>query len=189
MAGMKAPLPLLHSTRPLLLAGLAAAVALAGVRSAPAAERVGVYDSRVVAYAHFLRPEHQARLRSLAAEGREAKVANDRGRLRAVERELQAHQRVVHLQVFSTAPCPEALAALGDRVGAVRSEAGVTRLASRWDEDALRGVAAADRVDVTEALVRDLPLTEKQRREVLEIMSAKPLPLWQARALAWFGRL
>ncbi len=172
-----------------LLASLAGWVALTGLLPAGAAERVGVYDSRVLAYTHFFRTEHQEHLRSLAAEGRRAEAAADRDRVRAIDREMRAHQRAVHLQVFSTAPCPEALAALGDRVEAVRREAGVARLASRWDEAALRGVAAADRVDVTAALIRDLPLTEKQRRDALELATKQPLPLWQAKALVWFGRL
>lgn len=181
---MKTP-PFLRSLRTALLAGLTAALAALPA----AAECIGVYDSRVVAYAHFLRPEHQDHLRSLAAEGRQARERGDGERERAIAREMQAHQRVIHLQVFSTAPCPEALAALGERVEAVRREAGVDRLASRWDDDALRGVAAADRRDVTEALIRDLPLTPKQRRDALELATKRPLPLWQAKALAWFGRL
>ncbi len=169
-------------------AGTLLALACAA-HAADAAERVGVYDSRVLAYACFNSASHLTALRAQMAEGRAARARGDEARYRAIEAEVKAEQQRVHLQVFSTEPAPEALAALGTRVEAVQREAGVTRLVSKWDEAALRGVSAADRVDVTEALVRDLPLTEKQRQVAREIAAKPPLPLEKARQLAAQGQL
>jgi len=154
-----------------------------------AAERVGVYDSRIVAYACFNTPENRAATRARVAEAKAAQARGDTARFRTLEQEIKAEQKRLHLQVFSTAPVPDALAQLGAHVEVVWREAGVTRLESKWDHDALRSVPAADRVDVTDALVRDLPLNDKQRQTMRELATKKPLPLWQAKLLTLFGGL
>lgn len=167
------------------LAVLAAACSLG--LAAPAAERVGVYDSRVVAYACFNTPENLAATRARVTEARAAQERGETDRARTLERQIKADQKRVHLQVFSTAPVPDALAQLAPRLEAVQRETGVARVVSKWDDDALRGAPAADRVDVTDALVRDLPLTDKQRATLRELATKKPLPLWQAKLMTLFG--
>ncbi len=174
---------------PLLRHVLAGLTALTLTLVARAGERVGVYDSRVLAYACFNTPEHLSALRSRIAEGQAAQARGDHARYRAIADEMKAEQTRTHLQVFSTAPAPEALAALGARVEEVCREAGVARLVSRWDEAALRGVPTTDRVDVTEALVRHLPLNAKQRQVARELATKAPLPLEEARRLAAAGKL
>lgn len=177
-------LTFLQSTR---LAVLASACSLG--LTAPAAERVGVYDSRVVAYACFNTPESLAATRARVTEARAAQERGETDRFRTLERQIKADQKRVHLQVFSTAPVPDALTQLAPRLEVVQRETGVTRVVSKWDDNALRSVPAADRVDVTDALVRDLPLSEKQRTTMHEIATKKPLPLWQAKLVTLFGGL
>lgn len=172
------------------LARAAAVLAVCSPGSAAsAAERVGVYDSRIVAYACFNTPENLAATRARVTEARAAKERGETDRLRTLERQIKADQKRVHLQVFSTAPVPDALAQLAPRLEVVQREAGVTRVVSKWDDDALRGVPDADRIDITEALVRDVPLTDKQRATMRELAAKKPLPLWQAKLLTLFGGL
>lgn len=154
-----------------------------------AGEKVGVYDSRLVAYAHFWKPERQAQLKQLIADGKAAKAAHDDARFREINQRLTADQNRMHLQVFSTAPIPELMATLEARVGEIQRDTGVSRVVSKWDEAALGGVAAADRLDVTEQLVRDCPLDEKQRKTMAEIGRKEPLPLAQAEELAKAGKL
>lgn len=162
---------------------------LAALVTTRAGERVGVYDSRVVAYAVFWEPAHQTELRARMAEGKAAKERGAEARYEELKRQLTAEQKALHLQVFSTAPAPEAMTHLRERAAAVEREAGVTRLVSKWDEDALRGIAEADRVDVTELLVRDCPLTEAQRKVMHTIAEKPPMPLWQAKLLTLFGKM
>lgn len=154
---------------------------LAAATFAPAAERVGVYDSRVVAYAHFWRPDRQAELSRQMAEGRAAKERGDTARFRELEKQIKATQEALHLQVFSTAPIPDVMARLRDQIPAIAREAGVQRLVSIWDEEALREVAEANRVDVTDLLVRDIPLNQKQLEIMKQIRKKKPVPLAKAR--------
>lgn len=168
---------------------LACLFGLATAISVFATERVGIYDSRVLAYACFNSPEHLAALRVQMAEARAAQEQGDEGRYRVLEAKLKAEQQRAHLQVFSTEPVPEALAELGPRIEAVRRETGVSRLVSKWDTDAMREVANADQVDVTAALIRDVNLSPAQRRIARDIERKLPLPLTEARRLAAAGKL
>jgi len=169
---------------------LASALALAArAATEPAAGKVGVYDSRAVAYAHFVQPARQAALRQLTSDAKAAKAAGDTTRFQELEKKIVADQLQIHLQVFSKAPITETLAAMPDRVAEVEHAAVVTRLVSKWDEEALRDVAASDRVDVTDQLVRDCKLDDQQRKTLRELAAREPLPLAKARELAASGKL
>lgn len=168
-----------------IVLGLLALCSLGAV--AGAAERVGVYDSRMLAYACFNTPENLAATRAQVAEAKAAQERGETERFEALKRQINADQRRVHLQVFSTAPVPDVLAQLAPRLEVVQREMGVTRVVSKWDDDALRGVPDADRIDITDALVRDLPLNEKQRTTMRELATKKPLPLWLAKLVMLFG--
>lgn len=169
--------------RALLLSALLIAAA------AHAAEKVGVYDSRLVAYAHFMQPAQQAKLQQLVADGKAAKAAHEETRYREIEQQILAQQGQLHLQVFSTAPAPEALAALAEKLPAIEHEAGVTRLISKWDTAALQDVGPADRVDVTEQMLRGFTLDEKQRKTVDELAKKTPMPLAKAQKEVAAGKM
>lgn len=154
--------------------------------SASAAERVGTYDSRVVAFAAFWDEAHQARLNALIQEARAAREKGDRDRFKSLDRQLSAHQDELHMHVFSTAPIDDVLAGLKDRLPTVLRETGVSRLVSQWDEAALARVPASDRVDVTDRLVKEFHLPTTKLRQLEQLKAAKPLPLWRARLM---GRL
>jgi hypothetical protein len=152
-------------------------------QAVPPDVRVGTYDSRLVAFAAFWSDEYQARLKALKDEARSAKARGDTTRYQAIVKEITAGQSALHLQVFSTAPIDDVLAGLGERLPAIRRELGVDRLASQWDEDALAGVAAANRVDVTDRLINEFHLSPARREQVEKLKTAKPVPLWRARLM------
>jgi hypothetical protein len=78
--------------------------------AASAAERVGTYDSRLVAFAAFWDDAHQTRLQTRVREAREAKERGDSALHQSLAKELSALQHELHMQVFSTAPIDEVLA-------------------------------------------------------------------------------
>lgn len=176
-----------------LLAVLAASLPLAGPAAKPATpanEKVGVYDSRAVAYAHFWSTSSCNTRNTLIAAAQTAKREGDTQELRRLSEELAGWQRRAHLQVFSTAPCTEALAVLEPQRERLLQELGVARLVSKWDEPALAHVSAAARVDVTERLVAALfTPNEKQRRVLDEMKTKDPLPLARAEQLEKAGKL
>lgn len=150
---------------------------------ARAAERVGTYDSRVVAFAAFWDEAHQSRLKALTAEARAAKTQGDNARYQSLARQLSAHQDELHLQVFSTAPIDHVLTDLGDRLPALLRAAGVRRVVSQWDEAALAGVPTTDRLDVTVRLVQEFKVPEAKLRQLEQMKTVKPLPLERARQM------
>lgn len=180
-----------------LILGLGAALSMAGAIARAAGPdqttggRVGVYDSRVVAFAHFWSEPAGRQRDKLMAGAREAKAAGDTRRWAELQKEIVAGQNRSHLQVFSTAPADEAMAALKDRLPAIATELGVTRWVSKWDDAALRDIPEARRVDVTERLMREfLPTpTEKQWKTIKAMLPAAPLPLAEARRLMAEGKL
>jgi hypothetical protein len=99
--------------------------------------RIGVYDSRAVAYAHFWSGPYQSKLKEQMAAARAAKQAGDTARFKKLDATLRQTQDQLHRQVFSTAPADDALAALKGQIPEIEKQAGVTALVSRWDEQAL----------------------------------------------------
>lgn len=173
----------------ILAAGAPAPRAADEARDPSGPARIGIYDSRAVAYAHFWDEGHQAALRARVDAARTAKEKGDTAEFQRLNRALQEERDRLHLQVFSTAPIDEVLASMAERVRAVEREAGVSRLVSRWDEEALRRLGAAEKVDVTAKLVAPFQLAERRRRVLNEIATRPPLPLARARELAKEGKL
>jgi type IV pilus biogenesis protein CpaD/CtpE len=95
---------------------------------------IGVYDSRVIACAHFWSDARQRELNALTKAAMAAKASGQTERFNELEAAIKKEQETNHLQVFSTAPVDEALVALKDRLLAIQKEAGVATLVSKWDE-------------------------------------------------------
>lgn len=153
--------------------------ALPGDVSAPVtARQIGIYDSRVLAYAHFWSEPVGKQRDELVARAKSAKALGEVAVLKDLERRIEADQKHIHLQVFSAAPADEAMAALAPKLPALCQELGVAKLVSKWDAAALKGIPESDQVDVTDRLAREIfTPTEKQRKTIESIKAAKPLPL------------
>jgi len=163
------------------------------VRSAEtnaAARRVGVYDSRVVAYAWFLSDAQQTTLKEKVATAQAAKQAGDETKLKKYSAALRALQDQMHREVFSTAPADEAMTVIKGRIPAIEKAAGVTDLVSKWDEPSLNNYKSAEKVDVTDELARAfLKPTEKQLKVIEGIKKSDPLPLEKCNELIREGKI
>jgi hypothetical protein len=157
--------------------------------TASSGERVGVYDSRALAFAHFWSEPEQKRRNQAVAEAKAARESGDQVEAQSRSRALAAEQRRSHLQVFSTAPSPEALSALQNRLPELQRELGVVRFISKWDATALRDVPETNRIDVTDRLVREFNLPPPRQRTIDELKKKTPLPLEQATRLVEQGKL
>lgn len=152
-------------------------------------ERIGVYDSRAVAYAHFWSEPRQRRINEMIKNAKEAKSAGDTKRADELGAALKNEQEKSHLQVFSTAPVDDVLAEMKESLPKIQKKAGVTRLVSKWDEKTLGELKRAEQVDVTDLLLSEFKLDEKQLKTVASIKSGKPLPLKKAEELMKEGKL
>ena len=151
--------------------------------------RIGIYDSRAVAYAWFTSGPH---LRELNKQIQEAKAARTRGdtkrfhELRATLRQMQGQ---IMLEVFSTAPPNEALAQIKDRLPAIESAVGVTNLVSQWDKAGLKKYPRAEQMDVTDRLVHQFNPAEKQLKMISSIEKNKPVSLFWCKIMMRLGSL
>ncbi len=152
-------------------------------------ERIGVYDSRVLAYAHFWSEAEQSDQNKIVAAAKEAKAKGDTNRLSELKAVMKKRQEKNHLQVFSTAPVDDVLATIKDRVELVQKQAGVSRLISKWDEAGLKPFKSAEKVDVTAPLLGAFRLDEKQLKVVSDIEKHDPLPLAKAKQMLREGKL
>jgi hypothetical protein len=151
-------------------------------------EKVGVYDSRAVAYAHFWSADASRERNEAVAAAKAAKAAGDTAGAEAKGRALAEHQKRMHEQVFGSAPAKEALAALAPRLSTLQRDLGVARLVSKWDAKALKEVPEAQRVDVTDRLVREFIVpTEKQQKVLDSMKTTKPVAAWRMKMLSLFG--
>src|SRR5262245_6594986 len=150
----------------------------AETKAAP--ERVGIYDSRLVAYAHSQTEEHQRKLRAQMEALKAAQAAGDAEKAKALQAWGREEQRRLHRQVFSTAPIDDVLAEIKDRLPELQKQAGVSKLISKWDEPGLKAHRQAQRVDVTELLVCEFNPGKKQAKDIAELRRKKPVPLEQA---------
>jgi hypothetical protein len=158
--------------------GYLAVANAADEKPVPAPVRIGVYDSRAVAYAHFWSEPYQKTLRERMIAAKAAKEAGDTVKYKEYETVVRAEQEQNHRQVFSVAPATEAIAAIKGRLPEIQKEAGVTAIVSKWDENALREYKSAEKVDLTDRLVREfIQPTEKQLKTISSIQKSKPLSL------------
>ena len=152
--------------------------------------RIGIYDSRAVAYAWFWTDQHQKALKDLMQSARAARTTGDTNAFDSLSGQLRHHQDQMHREVFSTAPAAEAFTELKDRLPAIRKKAGVTALVSKWDAEQLAKYPGAETVDVTDTLVHEfITPTEQQQKVLSEMPKVKPLPIEECNELIRKGEI
>ncbi len=153
-----------------LLALLLPVALLADTNTSP--DRIGVYDSRVIAYAFFSTDASQRALQDAVQAARAAQTAGDTNRLNQLRAGLAEKQRQLHRQVFGSAPANEALAALKDRLPAIQKEAAVSALISKWDAAALKRRPGAEQIDLTDRLADEFHPGAKELKIIATLKSA-----------------
>jgi hypothetical protein len=152
--------------------------------------RIGVYDSRAVAYAWFCSDAHQRQLKELIEHARAARAAGETNRFETLAADLRRQQDQIHRESFSTAPPDEALAEIKARIPEIERQAGVTALISKWDDAALKNYPGSASVDVTDLLVRKfIQPTEKQAKTISSLEKSRPLPLDKCNELISQGKI
>lgn len=140
-------------------------------------QRIGVYDSRVVAYAHFCTAEHQQWLKEKINAAKAAKAVGDQAKFEKLSKEMADEQRRIHREGFSTAPADLAMATLKTRLPEIQRQASVSLVVSKWDKETLAVFKSAQQVDVTDLLVAEFKPDTKQLKTIEEIKKQKPVPL------------
>lgn len=171
------------------LGGGTMALAGEGVVTHAAPVRVGIYDSRAVAYAWFCSARVQQKLQDQMAAAQAAKQSGATTRFQELAADLRQMQDEMHREVFSTAPSAGALAAIKERIPEIEKQAGVVMFVSKWDQPALNRFPDAEKTDVTDRLVREFKPTEKQLKVIADLQKKKPLSLEKCNELIRQGEI
>jgi nucleotide-binding universal stress UspA family protein len=145
--------------------------------AAPAAIRVGTYDSRAIAVAWVSSNMHRQWLAQLVAERNEAKAAGDEKKVQEIQARGGAEQARVHEQGFSTASVAGLMEKISQEIPSVAKEAGVALIVSKWE--VVYKDPAIEYVDVTMPLVRKFSADPRIIGTVTELMKHPPIPLDQ----------
>jgi hypothetical protein len=140
-------------------------------------ERIGVYDSRAVAIAWAGTDLFKSELGDLRKRHAEAEEAGDTELASKLESKGREMQDQLHRQGFSTAPVDGILARFQEPIAAAMERAGVDRIVSKWDEEALAGYGSVERVDITMELVEAMEPDERQLQAARQIGDQPPIPL------------
>jgi hypothetical protein len=175
--------PLLFTVFSIALLGMACSVQAEEKEAKPPekkAVRIGVYDSRAVAYVQISSVANLKKINAMVTEAQAAQKSKDKKKAEELAKKCSEGQKKAHRQVFSTAPIDEILEEIKDRLPEIEKKAGVSVLISKWDEKKLKEYPDAEKIDVTEQLVGEFKPTEKQRKILDEIKKAKPVSLEEA---------
>lgn len=143
-------------------------------------QRIGIYDSRAVAVAFSGSAAFQEWMKPIKADRDRAKAAGDEQRLKEIDAEMRAHQKLAHKQAFSTAPVDNLLKHIERRMENIKAKAGVGAIISKWDIAAVETFSSAEKIDVTMLLVDEFHPNDRQRKSAVEIQKQKPITLKEA---------
>jgi len=139
--------------------------------------RVGTFDSRAVALAHyrkFLRsPEFVASMKKLREEHGQTKAAGDQEKAKKLETEGRARQEQLHRQVFGSAPVDEIVAKIKDQLPKIAEQAGVDLIVSKWS--ITYRSSGAEFVDVTEPMAQLFQPDQATWKMIRDVSKREPL--------------
>ncbi len=165
-----------------LALGLVLAVSPAGhvaaAGAAPAAVRIGTFDSRAVALAYYRSPEVMKELTGMRGELQKAKEAGDQKKVEDLQARGPAMQMLMHQQVFSNGSIGNITPAMANRLPDVAKAAGVVAIVSCWELP--QTASNVELVDVTPQVVA-LFAPDAQTMKIIEAMKGqKPIQLLDA---------
>lgn len=95
--------------------------------------KIGVYDSRVVAYTFSLTNDFTDSINVLTAKRDSAQKRGDRAMTFVLDKTLNSLKGVYYRKIFSTYPVDDILSTLTDAVKQISEKAGVSALVSKWE--------------------------------------------------------
>src|SRR6478672_9745213 len=110
----------------LLMAARALSAGESNVSTDATPARIGVYDSRAVAYAWFWSKGHQTQLDQQRSAVKAAQSAGDTNSLTKLGKALGEEQHAIHQQVFGTAAAANAMDAIQKRLPGLQKQTGVS---------------------------------------------------------------
>ena len=167
-----------------LLSGLATCRPTSGQESDRSDDRmklrVGTFDSRLIATAYVRSEAFERRLSEMRAELENAKAAGDQQRIKQLEAEGPALQKLIHQQGFSTWPVDDILATIKDELPGIAKQANVDLIISKWDIVFQR--TGMNVVDITDLMVVPFGPDDETRKVLESLRKQAPVSLDQLQA-------
>ncbi len=135
--------------------------------------RVGVFDSRALAVAHFGKIVRDGVLEELYAEHDKAKADGDEQRMKELEIKGQLLQKKFHMQAFGTAPIDDILEEIKEDIPGVAKTAGVDVIVCR--HDIVYQDSATELVDVTNRMVQFFEPDEETLEKIDSLLKKPPV--------------
>ena len=85
--------------------------------------------------------------------------------------------------IGSKKPVDEILKQIADRLPMIKQQAGVSRLVSKWDQEAMAAIKGSEQIDITMNLIDTLQPTAMQRQAAIDIQQHHPITLSQAKQI------
>ena len=136
--------------------------------------RVGVFDSRAVACAHFGRFIRDGGLERLYKEHNKAKAAGNTQRAEELAAEGVALQKQLHMRVFGSAPIDDILEKIKRDIPLIARDMGVDIVIGKWD--IVYQTPSAQYLDITGRLVDLFEPDEETREKIESILEHDPFP-------------
>ena len=136
--------------------------------------RVGIYDSRAVAMAHFGKFIKDGGLEKLYDDHDKAKAAGDTKKAEELAAKGQALQKQLHMRMFGTAPIDDILEEIKKDIPKVAQAAGVDIIVGKWDIVYQRPSAKV--VDITKQLVEIFEPDEETLEKIKALLEHPPVP-------------
>ncbi len=160
--------------------GLTYGLSLAGTSPTEARKdllRVGVYDSRTVALAHYHRMISQGVTDEFHKDHAKAKEAGDAEAMQAIEAKAVALQQQMHNRVFGHVPVDDILDEAGIDLAVIAREAGVDLIVCQWDIGYQH--PDAELIDLSKPLVLQFEPSEETLKTIESLKNHPPVPLDQ----------
>ena len=137
--------------------------------------RVGIYDSRAIAVAYANSREYQNAMKAVELDYAQAKNANNQVRMTEIQQRMQAAQRRLNDQTFSTASVSVVMPVLKSSLPHLAREANVDIIVSKYELNYQS--LNVETEDVTDKLVALFHTTDQGWKWAKEIQQKPPLPI------------
>jgi hypothetical protein len=135
--------------------------------------RIGVYDSRALAIAYSASSFHDAELKAMQQELKDAEAARDTKKADQIRARGKNMQSIAHLQAFSNAPVDNAMATLRESLPLIAAAAGVDLIVADVDFKSDR----VETIDVTNLLVAKFKPSDRAQKNIEMIVKQKRIPM------------
>lgn len=135
--------------------------------------RVGVFDSRVIALAHFRSAGFEGPMKELSARMKAAKEKDDKAEIARLQRQAQLHQAHMHDVVFGNASVNDFFPELKERFESAATEEKLSIIVSKWEMPFKSPDVTL--VDITDKLVEYYRPDENLRRMLDEVGKTEPV--------------